>query len=386
MEFVSGGVCAPLGFTANAISCGLRENSQRRDLALVVSELPAVASGVFSNAPQPGVCVRVSRENLQNHKAQAILCNSGIEHSDITEDLEVAQALCGLVSKHTGINADHVVLSSVGMLGKDLDLKKVSASISALYAGRSRNGSTAADAIITQDTYKKEAALTFDVGGAKCTLGAMAKGCSMKNSDMANLLCFLTTDVAITHELLDQAMNRAITQGFNMLSVERVACPNDMAVILANGLAENTPITTEGPEYDLFVEALEKTVAQICRLIAGDGEGATKLLECRITGAASQPEAARLAKAVATNVPVRRMLFLGETDAAAVLTALGPAATEATVELHSNYGSVTVARMGWPVDFDPEIADMIFMSKEIDIIVTLPEGSESATAGGCDMP
>ena len=385
MEFVSGGVCAPQGFTANGVSCGLRADSQRRDLALVVSSVPAVASGVFSNAPQTGACVQVSRDHLRDHQAQAILCNSGITSPGAKDDLEVARTLCGMVNHYTGIHTDNVVLSSVGPVGNNLDLKKVSSAMHNLYNGRSRNGGTAADAIITRDTYKKETAVFFELNGVKCTLGAMAKGCSMEKTDMANFLCFLTTDVAIVPELLDKAMNRVITRGFNMISMDRIAGPNDMAVILANGLADNEPIAEEGPAYDLFLTALEKAVAQMCRLIAGDGEGATKLLECRVAGAAGEAEAASLAKTVAAHPGVRRMLYRGEADLEALTAALG-AAGEYDVSLSSAYGTVKLLEQGKRTDFDQDLADQIFMGKEIDVIVTLNQGSESATAWGCDRP
>ena len=294
MKLISGGVCAAQGFRASGIHCGIRKNHSKKDLALIVSDVPAAAAAVYTTNLVNGAPLTATKNHLADGQAQAVLCNSGNANTCNANGIEIAEAMCALVEQATGVPAADVVVASTGVIGQPLDIAPIAAGMEPLTAGLSRDGSdSAARAIMTTDTVKKEIAVEFTLGGKVCRLGGIAKGSGMIHPNMATMLVFLTTDAAISAAMLHKALSSDIANTFHMLSVDGDTSTNDMVTVLANGLAGNPEITAAGPDFTAFMEALNTVTVQLCREIAGDGEGATKLLECVVTGA-DDPQTARV--------------------------------------------------------------------------------------------
>ena len=391
MEIIQGGVCAAKGFKANGIHCGIRHNRSKRDLALIVSQVPATAAAVYTTNLVKGAPLLVTKDNLANGKAQAVICNSGNANTCNADGTQIAEGMCALVQQHTGIPAEDVVVASTGVIGQPLDLTPIKNGMAQLTAGLSETGGTAAaEAIMTTDTAIKELAVSFTVGGKQCRMGGIAKGSGMIHPNMATMLVFITTDCAISSEMLQKALSSDIRSTFNMLSIDGDTSTNDMVTVLANGMAENPEITAEGEDFTAFMQALNTITVQLCRAIAGDGEGATKLLECKVTGAPTLDAAKKCAKSVICSSLLKAAMFGADANWGRVLCAIGYSGADIDinkigVSFRSAKGTVAVCRNGSGVLFSEEIAKEILLEHEIEILVTLDSGEYEACAWGCDL-
>ena len=391
MKMIQGGVCAAAGFRANGVHCGIRKNHSKKDLALIVSDVPASAAAVYTTNLVKGAPLTVTKQNISDGKAQAVICNSGNANTCNANGIEIANAMCDLVEKSTGIIASNVVVASTGVIGQVLDITPIANGMEELTAGLSvENASAAAQAIMTTDTVPKEVAVEFTTGGKICRMGGIAKGSGMIHPNMATMLVFITTDCAISSEMLQKALSHDVQKTFNMTSVDGDTSTNDMVAILANGLAGNEEITAEGEDFTAFMEALNTITVQLCRMIAGDGEGATKLLECVATGADTE-EAAKIAcKSVICSSLFKAAMFGADANWGRVLCAIGYSGADVDVNkigvsFRSAKGTVTVCENGAGIPFSEEIAKEILLEKEIEILVSLGDGPYGATAWGCDL-
>ena len=391
MKLIQGGVCAAKGFTANGLHCGIKNNYPKKDLALIVSQTPASAAAVYTQNLVKGAPLTVTKQNIANGVAQAIICNSGNANTCNADGIQIAQAMCALVEQHTGICASDVVVASTGVIGQKLKLAPIEKAMESLAQGLSSDGgSAAAEAIMTTDTVKKEIAVEFTLGGKTCRMGGIAKGSGMIHPNMATMLVFITTDAAISPAMLQKALSTDIAKTFNMLSIDGDTSTNDMVTVLANGLADNPVITAEGEDFTAFMTALNTLTIQLCRTIAGDGEGATKLLECKLTGADTEEAAKVAAKSVICSSLLKAAMFGADANWGRVLCAIGYSGADVDVDkigvaFQSAAGKVTVCENGAGVDFSEELAKQVLLEKEIEILVTAGNGPYSATAWGCDL-
>ena len=391
MKMISGGVCAAKGFKANGIHCGIRHNRTKRDLALIVSEVRANAAAVYTTNLVKGAPLIVTKNHIADGKAQAIICNSGNANTCNANGIEIAEAMSMLVENATGVKASDVVVASTGVIGQPLNLEPIEKGMTALVEGLSVEGAeAAAEAILTTDTVKKEVAVEFTLGGKTCRMGGIAKGSGMIHPNMATMLVFITTDAAISAEMLQKALRTDVQSTFNMTSVDGDTSTNDMVTILANGMAGNEEITGEGEDFTAFMLALNSLTVSLCRSIAGDGEGATKLLECSATGADTL-EAARIsAKSVICSSLLKSAMFGADANWGRVLCAIGYSGADVDVNkigvsFKSAKGEIEVCRNGAGVPFSEEKAKEILLEKEIEIKLVLGDGPYSASAWGCDL-
>ena len=391
MKMISGGVCAAKGFKANGIHCGIRKNHPKKDLALIISDVPATAAAVYTTNLVKGAPLTVTKNNIADGKAQAVICNSGNANTCNANGIEIAEGMCKLVEKATGVKASDVVVASTGVIGQPLSLEPIEGGMNELAAGLScKGGSTAAEAIMTTDTVSKEIAVEFTLGGKTCRMGGMAKGSGMIHPNMATMLVFITTDAAISKDMLQKALSNDIQSTFNMLSVDGDTSTNDMVTVLANGMADNPEITKTDADFATFMGALNSVTVALCKMIAGDGEGATKLLECVATGAETM-EAARIsAKSVICSSLLKSAMFGADANWGRVLCAIGYSGADVDVSkvgvsFNSAAGTVEVCRNGAGVPFSEELAKKVLLEKEIEIAITLGNGPYSATAWGCDL-
>ena len=391
MDLISGGVCAAKGFKANGVHCGIRKNHDKKDLALIVSEKRATAAAVYTTNLVKGAPLTVTKRNLSDGYAQAVICNSGNANTCNANGIEIAEAMCDLVEQATGVAAKDVVVASTGVIGQVLNLDPIAGGMAPLAAGLSDdNGHAAAQAIMTTDTVAKEIAVEFTVGGKICRMGGIAKGSGMIHPNMATMLVFITTDTAISAEMLQKALSNDITKTFNMLSIDGDTSTNDMVTVLANGMAENPEITAEGQDFTTFMQALNTITVSLCRMIAGDGEGATKLLECIATGADDEQTAKTAAKSVICSSLLKAAMFGADANWGRVLCAIGYSGADVDVSkigvsFRSAKGEIVVCENGAGVPFSEEKAKEILLEKEIEILVSLGNGPYGASAWGCDL-
>ena len=388
---IAGGVCAAQGFSANGVHCGIRHNKTKKDLALIVSQVSATAAAVYTTNLVKGAPLTVTKKNIANGKAQAVICNSGNANTCNWNGIQIAEEMCQLVEQHTGIAASDVVVASTGVIGQVLDITPIANGMAELKAGLSENGSAeAAAAIMTTDTIMKEVAVEFTLGGKTCRMGGIAKGSGMIHPNMATMLVFITTDAAIAAPMLQKALSSDIAATFNMLSIDGDTSTNDMVTVLANGLAGNEEITAEGEDFTTFMQALNSITVALCRMIAGDGEGATKLLECTVTGADTLEAAKKAAKSVICSSLFKAAMFGADANWGRVLCAIGYSGAEVDVNkidvaFRSAKGTIPVCKDGAGIPFSEEIAKEILLEKEIEILVSAGDGPYSASAWGCDL-
>ena len=391
MKLTTGGVCAAKGFTANGVHCGVRKNRIKKDLALIYSEVPASCAAVYTTNLVKGAPLEVTRRHIENGVAQAVICNSGNANTCNANGIEIAELMCDLLGGELGIAPTDVVVASTGVIGQPLSIEPIKSGIPSLVAGLSADGcDAAAEGIMTTDTIKKEVAVEFEIGGKLCRMGGIAKGSGMIHPNMATMLVFITTDTAIAPEMLKLALSTDIASTFNMVSVDGDTSTNDMVTVLANGLAGNEPIDAEGEAFATFMQALNTVTVGLCRMIAGDGEGATKLLECTVSGANDLGTARTVAKSVICSSLLKAAMFGADANWGRVLCAIGYSG--AKVDVHavdvsfkSAKGEILVCRDGAGVAFSEELAKEILLEKEIEILVSLGDGDVSATAWGCDL-
>ena len=390
MKEIMGGICAAKGFKANGIHCGIRKNKTKRDLTLITSDVKAAAAAVYTTNLVKGAPLTVTKNHIADGYAQAVICNSGNANTCNANGIEIAEQMSELVEKATGISKDDVVIASTGVIGQVLDITPIANGMDELAAGLGDHSDFAAEGIMTTDTIKKEIAISFEVDGIECKIGGIAKGSGMIHPNMATMLVFITTDVAIAPELLQKALSTDIASTFNMVSVDGDTSTNDMVTVLANGMAGNKIIDKEDENFAQFCKALNSVTVYLCRKIAGDGEGATKLLECKVTGAADEKTAKTVAKSVICSSLLKAAMFGADANWGRVLCAIGYSGADVDVNkidvsFESSKGRLNVCVNGAGIDFSEEKAKEILLEKEIDILVELNSGEANATAWGCDL-
>ncbi len=390
MKQIDGGVCAATGYQASGVYCGIRKNKSKKDLALIYSQTRAACACVYTQNLVQGAPIAVTKANVADGYASAIICNSGNANTCNANGVEIASAMCDLLGSALQIPAGDVVVASTGVIGKPLEIGPIASGIPALVSALGDDSNAAAEAIMTTDLKKKEIAFAFTLGGKTCRIGGIAKGSGMIQPNMATMLGFLTTDAAISPAMLQKALRADIADSFNMVSVDGDTSTNDMVTILANGLAGNELITHDGADYEAFCAALSAVTQYLSRAIAADGEGATKLIVCRLTGAGSKASAVKLSKSVINSPLVKCAMFGADANWGRVLCALGYAGVETDVNnvgvsFSSAAGQITVCQGGMGVDFSEERAKKILSESEITIAVTLGDGDACATAYGCDL-
>ena len=391
MKIISGGICAAKGFTASGIHCGIRKNRTKKDLSLIYSQVPATASAVYTTNLVKGAPLLVTQKHIENGVAQAVICNSGNANTCNANGIEIAEKMSELIASELNINSDDIVVASTGVIGQPLNILPIKDGIPQLVKDLSDNGSaSAAEGIMTTDTVMKEVAIEFTVGGKICKIGGIAKGSGMIHPNMATMLVFITSDVNISKEMLDKALKSDIQNTFNMISVDGDTSTNDMVCVLANGLAGNEKISCEGEDFNAFMKALNTVNVTLCRAIASDGEGATKLLECNVVGAKDLETAKTVAKSVICSSLTKAAMFGADANWGRVLCAIGYSGakvdvTKIDVRFKSIKGEILVCKDGSGVDFSEEKAKEILLEKEIVIAVNLNDGEYSSCAWGCDL-
>jgi glutamate N-acetyltransferase/amino-acid N-acetyltransferase len=395
MREVEGGVCAPRGFRAGGIWCGIKAGSRKRDLALIYSEKPCAAAALFTANRVQAAPVLVSREHLKGGVLRAVIANSGNANACTGEPgLAAARRMAELAAGEFAINPREAAVASTGVIGVPLPVAAIESSVSSLADSLRSDAAgheAALEAIMTTDTRKKAGALEFELeGGGTARIGAMVKGSGMIHPNMATMLCFITTDAAISRELLDRALRGAAGRSFNRVTVDGDTSTNDTLIIMANGEAGNRPIGAGGPDYARFQEALEALCVKLAREMARDGEGATRLLTVSLKGAPDEKSAETLARAVASSSLVKAACFGADANWGRVLCALGYAGPDfdpAAVSLcfASAAGEILVCRAGAPVPFSEEEARRILSQEEVEIRVDLAGGPGAAVAWGCDL-
>ena len=390
MTIINGGVCAAKGFSANGIHCGIRKNKTKRDIALIYSEKRANAASVYTTNLVKGAPLTVTKAHLSDGYAQAIICNSGNANTCNANGIEIAEQMSALTGEALGIAPDDVVVASTGVIGQPLDITPIAQGMKALASGLGKHSDYAAEGIMTTDTVKKEIAVSFEIDGKECRIGGIAKGSGMIHPNMATMLVFITTDCAITTPMLQKALSTDIQSTFNMVSVDGDTSTNDMVTVLANGMAENKVIDSEGEAFDTFMKALNTVTVYLCKSIAGDGEGATKLIECAVSGANDDSTAKTVAKAVICSSLTKAAMFGADANWGRVLCAIGYSGADVDVgkvdvSFKSEAGEIPVCKDGAGIEFSEEKAKEILLCKEITICIDLNSGEGEAVAWGCDL-
>ncbi len=388
---IEGGVTAAKGFTAAGIHCGIRKNRSKKDLALVFAEKTCDAAAVYTRNKVKGAPLLVTKQHLADGRARAVICNSGNANTCNADGVEKAEAMCSLTAAALHIPPEEVLVASTGVIGQVLPIEPVRDHIGQLAERLSADGGEAAEeAIMTTDTKRKEIAVSFPLMGTTCHIGGMAKGSGMIHPNMGTMLCFITTDADIDSAMLHRALTAGVDKSFNMVSVDGDTSTNDMVAVLASGLAGNPRITAEGTDFYAFAAALQAVLINLAKKVAGDGEGASKLLECTVSGASDEKTARVVAKSVIGSSLVKAAMFGSDANWGRVLCAIGYAQADVDVSkvdvtFSSIAGSVQVCRMGAGIDFSEDDASSILMRNEVRIEVALHAGEAEATAWGCDL-
>ena len=390
MKQINGGVCVAKGFTANGIRCGIRKNKTKRDIALIYSDVVGAAAAVYTKNLVKGAPLTVTKNNIADGYAQAMICNSGNANTCNANGIQIATETCELLARELNIKAEDVIVASTGVIGQPLDITPIAAGMKELVAGLGDKCDLACEGIMTTDTKKKEIAFSFQINGVECKIGGIAKGSGMIHPNMATMLVFVTTDCKISAEMLQKALSTDVVDSFNMISVDGDTSTNDMVSVIANGLAGNSEITEEGADFNKFCEALHAVTSYLCRAIAADGEGATKLLECVATGAVDDEAARIAAKSVVCSSLFKAAMFGADANWGRVLCAIGYSGadvdvTKVSVNFKSAKGEILVCRDGAGVEFSEELAKDILLENEIQINIGLGNGEGKAVAWGCDL-
>ena len=390
ISFIEGGVCSPAGFTAAGLHCGIRKNKTKKDIALVLSDRPAAAAAVYTQNLVQGAPILVTKEHLANGQAQAMICNSGIANTCNADGMAKAHEMCTLTASALGIAPRDVIVASTGVIGQPLPIEPIAAVMPALAAALSPEGGlSAAESIMTTDTVVKSMAVRWQVGDQTVTIGGMAKGSGMINPNMATMLCFLTTDIAVEPAALKTALKAVADQSFNRVSVDGDTSTNDMLSIMANGVS-GVFAPVGSLEYDQFCQGLAMLCVALARLLAKDGEGATKLLECAVSGAPSIAAANQIADAVINSPLVKTAMFGGDANWGRILCAAGYAGVPLDISriniwFRSAAGAIQVCSRGIGLAFSEEQAAEILRRDEIIIDVRLGQGLAAGSAWGCDL-
>lgn len=410
IKFTDGGVCAAKGFKANGIRCGLahkpltdtEENSaasnnalppakKKNDLALIVSDKECTAAAVYTTNKVKGAPILVTKEHIRNGRAKAVIVNSVNANTCNADGVEKATKMCGLAAAELGINAEDVIVASTGVIGQVLPIEPIANGMKSLAEGLAYDGnSRAVEAIMTTDTMPKEVAVQFELGGKTCTMGGMLKGSGMIHPNMATTLTFITTDADISAELLQRALSDVVKLTLNRVSVDGDTSTNDMVCVLANGIAGNAPVVHENDDFEMFENALYALMMNLARMMARDGEGATKLIECVCSGADTEKTAEIVAKSVITSSLFKAAMFGEDANWGRILCAVGYADADfdinnVDVNIASAKGGIEVCKNGAGVEFSEEKAKEILGEEEIRIIISIGGGKGCAVAWGCDL-
>ena len=392
-RYIEGGVCAARGFVANGVNCGLNSNPEKNDLGLLYSETSCKAAAVYTTNKVKGAPILVCKKHLARTggEAKAVIMNSKNANTCNADGEAKAEKMCQLAAEQLQISTEQVLVASTGVIGQILPIEPIESHVKELAEGLSvENHGKAANAIMTTDTVKKEVAVSFKIGDTLCNMGGMAKGSGMIHPNMATTLNFVTTDCAVSAELLQRALSEIVKVTYNCLSVDGDTSTNDMVLVMANGLAGNTEISEEGEDFDTFKQALYLILMNMTRMLAKDGEGATKLLECSVTGAPDLDTAIIVGKSVIRSPLFKCALFGEDANWVRVVCGVGCAEAEfgidnVAVDLVSAKGVVSVCRNGAGIPFSEENAKVVLGEDEIQILVDLGQGEASAKAWGCDL-
>ena len=393
MKYIEGGVCAAQGFKASGLHCGIRKNKTKRDVALIVSEKLGSAAAVYTTNLVKGAPILVDKQNLADGKAQVIICNSGNANTCNADGVQKAMEMCKIAGKQCGVAPENVIVASTGVIGMPLDITPIQNSIEALYneLGNSLESSkNAAEAIMTTDTAVKEVAVEFEIDGVTCKMGGIAKGSGMIHPNLATMLIFITCDADISSEMIEKALQADVQKTFNMISVDGDTSTNDTVAIIANGMAGNNTIVSEGKAFDTFCEALYMLTSKLCKMLAADGEGATKLLECVVTGGKTTEAARTVAKSVICSSLLKAAMFGADANWGRVLCAIGYSGADVDIDkidvaFKSEKGVLEVCKNGAGIPFSEEKAKEVLKENEISILIDLNDGNNDATAWGCDL-
>ncbi len=390
LKIIAGGICAPIGFTANGIHCGIRKNRSKKDLSLIYSEKKAATAAVYTTNLVKGAPLIVTKNNIEDGYAQAIICNSGNANTCNADGIEIAERMCELTSDALKVSKNDIVVASTGVIGQPLDIAPIAANMDKLVSGLGKYSNKAVEGIMTTDTKAKEIAVEFFVGDTKCTIGGIAKGSGMIHPNMATMLVFITTDCAISSAMLKKALKTDIQNTFNMLSVDGDTSTNDMVTVMANGMAQNAIIDKDDKNFESFMKALNTVNVYLSRAIVADGEGATKLIECKVSGAKDEVNAKIVAKSIVCSSLLKAAMFGADANWGRVLCAIGYSGADVDVNkvgvtFSSKKGQIVVCKDGSGVPFSEEKAKEILLEEEIDILVSLGDGDAKATAWGCDL-
>ena len=394
LNFIGGGVCAAQGFRAAGVHAGVKTHAEwKKDVALIVSDVDCAAAAVFTKNAVKAAPIHVDRKHLADGKARAVIANSGNANACAPQGEENAERMCAAAAQALGCKPEDVLVSSTGVIGQRINVEAIEAAVPALCAAldHSAEGSDAAGhAIMTTDTVKKEAAVETVVDGKTVRLGGVAKGSGMIHPNMGTMLCFLTTDCAISPEMIKAALLETVRVSFNRISVDGDTSTNDTCLVLANGLAGNAPITAKGPDYDAFLAALRALCTELAKKMASDGEGARHLITCTVQGAKSEKSAETIAKSVVSSTLTKAAIFGADANWGRVLCAMGYSGEDfdpekVDVEFGSPAGKILVCKAGRGLDFDEDLARKILTEDEVDILIAMGEGSGGCTCWGCDI-
>lgn len=391
MKYIENGICAPKGFKAAGIHCGIRKNRSKSDLALILADVPCTAAAVYTQNKVKGSPILITKDHLKNGIARALIVNSGNANTCNADGEEKAIAMCRLTADACGIDERDVIVASTGVIGQPLPIEPIANGMEALAASLSYDGShEAALAIMTTDLVVKECAVEFELDGIPCRIGGIAKGSGMIHPNMATMLGFITTDVAISPHLLSLALSSVTDDTFNMVSVDGDTSTNDMVSVMASGLAGNEKITEKSASYQIFCEALFEVCRTLSMEIARDGEGATKLLICKVSSAPDLHSARAIAKSVITSSLFKAAMFGQDANWGRILCAIGYADAEfdigkVSVTLRSAAGELPVCENGAGIPFSEDFAKVVLAEKTIEILVELFSGESAAVAYGCDL-
>ena len=394
MKFIEGGVCAAQGFKAAGIHVGVKtHNTNKKDVALIVSDVECSASAVFTKNVVKAAPIHVDKKHLENGKARAIVANSGNANACAPNGEENAIKMCQAAARVIGCDPTDVLVSSTGVIGQTINVKVIEDGMPELYAAldtTAEASDAAAHAIMTTDTVKKEIAVETEVGGKTVRMGGIAKGSGMIHPNMGTMLCFLTTDCAISPEMIKTALLETVNVSFNRISVDGDTSTNDSCIVLANGLAGNAEITEKGEDYNAFLEALQALCMELAKSMASDGEGAKHLITCTVTGAADEQTAETIAKSVIGSTLTKAAIFGADANWGRVLCAMGYSGAEFDpdkVDVHftSAAGDIAVCEKGRGLNFDEDLAKKILTEHDIEINITMGEGAAKCTCWGCDI-
>lgn len=391
-KFIDGGVTSPQGFTAQGVCAGIKpSNTTKRDLALIYCEKPCTAAAVYTKNLVKSSTITVTKKHLENGVAQAVIVNSGNANTCNADGIEIAEKMCEIAAETLGVKAEDVIVASTGVIGQPLPIEPVIKGAAMMKGKLSKDGGTnAAEAIMTTDTIKKEMAMQAELGGKTVTIGGIAKGSGMIHINMGTMLSFVTTDAAVSAEMLEEALREAVEDSYNMVSVDGDTSTNDTLAIMASGLAGNEEITEKNEDYRVFVGALTEAFRSLAKKLAADGEGATKLLVCAVDGAKTKKDAVMVSKSIICSSLFKAAMFGADANWGRVLCAIGYSGADVDVskvkvEFKSPNGEILVCENGAGVEFSEEKAKEILLEKEITVAVSLNDGEGKAEAYGCDL-